>query len=759
MLNARGLGVLSRNPSIFEDADYDANSGLVYLEQPAGTNTAGSLQNGSEALATADAQAGSAPTCGCCTGPVCSSDQSALAAGTGGQVVAEAASVLASVSTMAAYLTSPSNPTSSDGAHFGSVVSYNLSGLGLAGEQTLARAAMAVWARVANITFVETTGTAQISFTDAGVGNNAFANTYYTGTAMTSATVTITQGWYLTDGGAQDGLKGLYSYVFQTYIHELGHALGLGHQGPYNGSATYGVDNIYTNDSWAYSVMSYFDQTKYGFASLNYLSSAMQVDVLAIQSLYGAPAAPTTRTFGYGADAGAQYNLSTVHSFTIYSSDGYAYLNGGGYSGAQTVKFNAGSFSSLAGYADNIALATTTHLSNYYGGGGVDTVFFGSLANGGRYASGGAGNDVFYNDGASSGASYIYVDGGSGSDTFQESSGVAGYTFQHTTQSTNGWTIVGAGAYDLLFNVESVTFGGSGAVTLRQSRSDFNFGTASDVGATSDFILRDASGNLYNWTIQGAAIAGSGSFGSAAGLSVLGTGDFNGDGNADILFRNNSTNQVLNWTIKNSAYVASTVIAANGAGASVVGIGDVNNDGTSDVVYQVSSVVSIWKMTNGVASGVTIGSTGTYTAVGVGDFNGDGASDVLLQSSTGYLASWNLSNGLYSSSSGFGNAAGYSVVGVADVNGDGTSDILIKDSGGTLYDLIVKNGSIVDYHAIGNMTGWNLVGTGDYNGDGVADIALQSVGGQYLATWNLSNGVFASASLVAGGLFDYSVLG
>ena len=48
---------------------------------------------------------------------------------------------------------------------------------------------------------------------------------------MSRATVHISSNW---SGGAATGN---YSYFFQTYVHETGHALGLGHQGPYNGSA------------------------------------------------------------------------------------------------------------------------------------------------------------------------------------------------------------------------------------------------------------------------------------------------------------------------------------------------------------------------------------------------------------------------------------------------------------------------------------------------------------------------------------------
>ncbi len=84
---------------------------------------------------------------------------------------------------------------------------------------------------------------------------------------MLSATVDISSDWITNDGGARDGYTGIYSYGYQTYIHEIGHALGLGHQGPYNGSATYGTNNIFTDDTWQFAVMSYFPQNKYNGGS------------------------------------------------------------------------------------------------------------------------------------------------------------------------------------------------------------------------------------------------------------------------------------------------------------------------------------------------------------------------------------------------------------------------------------------------------------------------------------------------------------
>ena len=105
---------------------------------------------------------------------------------------------------------------------------------------------------------------------------------------MTSATVDISSNWVTTYG------TGIDSYSYQTYIHEIGHALGLGHQGPYNGSGTYGTDNIYANDTWQFSVMSYFGQDNYSGSSYRFVMTPMMADIYAVQLIYGVPT--TTHT-------------------------------------------------------------------------------------------------------------------------------------------------------------------------------------------------------------------------------------------------------------------------------------------------------------------------------------------------------------------------------------------------------------------------------------------------------------------------------
>ena len=157
-------------------------------------------------------------------------------------------------------------------------ITYNITGLNSA-EQSLARSALAAWHDVANVNFVETSGTANITFTHNGSMQAVTNASWFGSGAMASATVNISTDWVTNDGGAYDGKTGIDSYAYQTYIHEIGHALGLGHQGPYNGSAHYASDAIFANDTWQYSIMSYFAENNYSGSSYRYVVTPPRLDM------------------------------------------------------------------------------------------------------------------------------------------------------------------------------------------------------------------------------------------------------------------------------------------------------------------------------------------------------------------------------------------------------------------------------------------------------------------------------------------------
>lgn len=451
-------------------------------------------------------------------------------------------------------------------------------------------------------------GGVDLYFMDADSGAYSSSSLYSSGNGTSNhrytdySWVNIDDGWW----GGNDDVNG---YTYQTIIHEVGHAIGLGHAGPYNGSANYVTDtsdpdylnnsNIYLNDCWQQTIMSYFDQTENTSidADHNYVISWMAGDWEALRDYYGA-----TSAFNGNTTYGFNTNISTAVSevmadlstyadeaaFCIIDSDGVDTVDFSGYLVASNIDLKivsgtstTGTLSDIGGQIGNMALGVGTVIENAVGGSGNDTIS-GNTANnvltgnsgndtldgGGIGVSIGTGNDTLYgNSGNDSldgddGNDYLY--GGTGSDTLYGDAG-SDYLYGADDVDGSGDTgtnyLYGGDDNDYLRGGDLVDtlYGGSGDDELRgNSGNDYLDGDSGTDEA--DYLYATAGVNVN--LAAGTASGGDG-IDTLVEIENIGGSDYNDTLTGD------STNNVIYGQSGND-----TIDAAGGADSTFGGIGD-----------------------------------------------------------------------------------------------------------------------------------------------------------------------------------------
>ncbi len=411
-------------------------------------------------------------------------------------------------------------------------------------QQAAVTSALNSWSAVANIKFT------QVKETTSNVGDLRFGGYAY----MSDDTA----AWaYFPDRAPSAGdvwigpatnnkapVKGTYDYM--TFVHEIGHALGLKH--PFSTSAYNYTVLAPELDDVHYTLMSY--NNAYSFEP----TSPMLLDILAIQKLYGANTQWQTgnNTYQWGAD-------QSVFE-TLWDAGGIDTLDASNQKASVRLNLNEGQFSNIGkafydqtdmtAINNGLGIAYGAKIENATGSAFGDTLIGNALNN---VLDGRGGSDTMI--------------GGSGNDTYIVDN-VGDIVSETSTLSSEIDTVLSSVSYALSANIEVLTLTGkassNGTGNALNNRITGNAGAnVLDGGAGVDTLIGGTGNDTYvvdnsaDIIIETSALASeidtvrasvSWTLGAnLENLTLTGSGNLNGTGNTrNNVLTGNSANNTLN---------------------------------------------------------------------------------------------------------------------------------------------------------------------------------------------------------------------
>jgi len=642
----------------------------------------------------------------------------------------------------------------------------------------LAEWAFQAWSDITNIKFRKVDSGGKITFDSESEG--ADADPKYSGKTITSVNISINPSVYENDSTL--GGEG-----YETFLHEIGHALGLGHTGPYNGYGQYAYSAEFSNDTKLLSAMSYFgvNERPFDAQSVSYTLTPMPVDYLAMKELYGVVDVNAGDTY-YGqfgkqtTDATlptgilGQYLKSATDSadtsvkndnviYTIFDSGGIDWIDAREAKSQTFISLQEKGTSEFGPHQFHLIINPGSVIENAVGGRHDDEIIGNASANslhggyGADIIEGGGGNDRMT---GGVGVDTFSFDKKFGSDSIKDADGGV-LRFNEFSQSEivylkDGQSLVAEsalsfsqvkvddyfadnGSWNVRFKegaevslsslLDNITDVSTRFETVFSDGADFNSDGKKDV-----VLFNETSGKLGGLSMPSKAWKGLGE--GESGWKAVAHGNLDADAAIETLWYN-ATTKTIGQVVNNEM---STISRGSGAWE-LAALADFDGDNDDDVLWVNASTNQIgqFRMQDGTSSWQTIGKTGAnWNVVGVGDFNKDQTDDLLMfNSATGRLGQFRLTadSAEWRGLSRLGQ--GWEVTETGDFDGDGFEDILLFNSSTRRLGQFDMDDGTPRWIGMGTVgTGWNIESTGDYNGDGRDDILLrnESTGsiGQYI---------------------------
>lgn len=409
----------------------------------------------------------------------------------------------------------------------GDTLTVNLTELSETGR-ALTLKALNAWSEVSGLIFESVEhDDAHIHFSESDnldPGTAGTTNSSFRGNTLIRAEITISGNQIEANDISVD------EAIFRTLLHEIGHALGLGHPAQYITPLRYGIDNNFTNDSYQTTVMSYFSQYDNTDLDADYAINVtpMSADILAIHELYGAPTIREGDTVygGINSNVGGHLgsvlteltagNLDNPVTLTIIDHGGYDIIdfsshdeNNPGYIRTminettyreepgiigQRVNLNPGWASDVYNVKGALVIAHETVIEGFYAGAGDDHITGNNADN---WLDGGPGDDTLLG-----GPGDDYLEGRSGTDTLDGGPGndIAAYVNSDTGVEVHVSGTIAAGGHaigDTLLNIENLMGSFFDDVLTGDSADNVLFGEAGNDqlnGGPGNDILEGGSG-------------------------------------------------------------------------------------------------------------------------------------------------------------------------------------------------------------------------------------------------------------------------